>query len=96
MTRAKFKPNRTFPTEIERDAMVRRGLGLVASEIAKRAANAMPRGFMGTKARTSASGPNVYSGPGWHLIEFGSIRSSPRAVFRRTVEGGGMKLGRSR
>ena len=90
---ARYVANPTFERQQNAQPDTQRALTAVASEIASRAASAMPaRGFMRTKDRTRARKAAVYSGSGWHLLEFGSVNTSARAPFRKALAALGMKL----
>lgn len=93
---AKYVPNRSFARQQDAESLTRQGLALVADEVAKRARESAPGGFMGFKksirAGSSGGDAGVFAGPGWHLVEFGSVYSSPRAVFRRACERLGLKI----
>lgn len=97
---ATYKPNRSFERQQEAEAMTRQALGLVAKEIAKRAGLAAPHGFMGLRHtyRGGSEGGHaaVFAGPGWHLAEFGTVRTAPKAPLRRTLGALGIKLAEGR
>jgi hypothetical protein len=92
-----FKADRSFEKKQSVEPTTKRYMGDVAQHVADRAVASMPSGFMGERSKVRAtSDGEVHAGPGWHLIEFGTQTTSPRAPFRRAVESLGMKLEDSR
>lgn len=92
----RYRANPAFERQMDADPATRRGLGDVADSVAKRATADAPHGFMGLR-RTIRAGRDgadaaVFAGPGWHLVEFGTATTGPRALIRRTLSSLGLTL----
>jgi hypothetical protein len=92
----RYTPNLGFDREMANDAEFRKGCLEAAQAIAAAAQANKPRGFMmgqrGYDADMDGDTAVVTAGPGWHLIEFGTLNTAPRAVLRKAVTANGMRL----
>jgi hypothetical protein len=96
MARVRYTANRGFDREMANDAEFRRGCLEAAQAIAQGATAIAPRGFMGTRraydARMDGDIAVVTAGPGWHLIEFGTVNTGPHGTLRKAVSAVGLTL----
>jgi hypothetical protein len=96
MKGARYTPDRRFERAQSREPDTKRYMGDVAQHIVDRAKSNTPSGFMGQRKRLRATRDGeVFGGPAWHLVEFGTVTTSPRAPIRRAVEQLGLRLVKS-
>lgn len=93
----KITPNPTFLAELKKTAQWRQFTMAAAQRAATIGREHASDGFMGPASQLQARmGPDggqiVHDSPGWHLEEFGTPHTLPRAPLRKGVEGAGMKF----
>lgn len=96
-----FRRNNRGIDEALQGAEMRRHLNNAADTVADEIRRNAPRGFMsyeeGIGTEDARPGPSgdlesavVVDSPGWHLVEYGSVNTAPRAIIRNAVRSAGL------